>query len=98
MENNIFQINNIGIIIATSETLPTPEREAQHLQPVQCHVLYPCAPDKVRDTMTLTPMRRAVQGQRHSKIPLSLPMTTRGGAAHAFSLGIDVFTREMAVR
>jgi hypothetical protein len=95
--NNAFRINNIGTIISTSETLQAPESDAQNSLQVQCHVPYPCAPNKIRDTITLIPMRREVQGQGHSNTILSLLMTTRGGAVPALSLGVDVFMRKVAV-
>ena len=64
--------------MSAAETLPTPEGDAQNLQPVECYVPYPCAPDNIRDTMTLIPMRREVQGQGHSNTILTLSMTTWG--------------------
>jgi hypothetical protein len=81
----------------TSEPLSTPESDAQKSQPVQCHILYPYAPNKIRDTIALMPMRREVQGQGHANTILSLPMTTRRGAVPALSLGVDVFTGKVAV-
>src|SRR5262245_58541870 len=51
-----------------------------------CHIPCPCTPDKVRDTMTLIPMRKEVQGQGHSNTTLAPPMTDRGGAARVLSL------------
>lgn len=83
--------------MCTFETLPTPESDAQNSQLVQCHIPYPCAPNKIRDTITLMLMRRDVQGQGHSNTMLSLPMTTRGGAVSALSLSVNVFTRKVAV-
>jgi hypothetical protein len=55
------------------------------------------AADKVRATMTLIPMRREVQGQRHAKTTVPLPMHTRGGAAQALSPGVDVCNSAVAV-